>query len=126
MRFFALLTGFVASVLAVGGAPTDAPPAEIPSAEVVREIAKIQAQLGGSIVQGSDLESLASSPHSSPPPVASPSPVAILRDAAWQLDKSAQQLELADLYTHADELRALASELRMEARQMKSAAEKSE
>lgn len=39
-----------------------------------------------------------------------------LRDAAWQLDQSAENLERSDLYQQADALRNLAQQFRIEAR----------
>jgi len=39
-----------------------------------------------------------------------------LRDAAWQLDQSAENLERSDLYQQADALRKLAQQFRLDAR----------
>ena len=48
-----------------------------------------------------------------------PKKVAVLREAAWQLDSTAHRFELLDLYERADELRVVAARLRRDARRMK-------
>jgi hypothetical protein len=121
-----MLMGLVAAVIVVGAPHNDPLPPAAPSAEVVRDLVEIQQQLGGSIVKGSTLESLASSEPPSPPLAVPPPAVATLREAAWQLDKSAYHLESADLYDQADTLRDIADEFRQEARNLKAAAEKPE
>lgn len=130
MRTFALLAatilGLAAAVLAVRAAPTEPAPPPAPPTEVAREIAKIQQQLGGSIVKGSNLESLAAPEPAGASLTYSPSTVSAIREAAWQLDKSAHNLESLDLYHQADALRELATQFRQEARICKGAAEKSE
>jgi len=61
-------------------------------------------------------------------PAALPSPasaedvlpeVQLLRDAAWQLEQTAHQLECRDLYERADQLRQVARELRADARRLR-------
>jgi len=42
--------------------------------------------------------------------------VNLLRDAAWQLDQSAEKLERSELYKQADALRNLAHQFRLDAR----------
>ena len=119
----AMATALVAAVIVVG-APQDKPsPLAVPSDQVVRDLVEIQQQLGGSIVEGTALETLA---PATPPVSMSPSPVSTLREAAWQLDQSAYQLELVDLYDRADSLREMADELRQEARDLKGGSKKPE
>jgi hypothetical protein len=60
---------------------------------------------------------LAQSPHHWRPLLESP--VAVLRETAWQLDQSAHRLETLDLYDQADALRETANRLRRDAREMK-------
>ncbi len=114
----AMLAGLVAAVIVVGAQQSDPPPPAEPSDQIVRELVEIQQQLGGSIVKGSALESLVPPVPSSPPLAVTPSPVSTLREAAWQLDKSAHHLELVDLYDQADALREMADQFRQEARNL--------
>lgn len=115
---------------------------EVPSQEsVAHELLEIQRHLGGSIV--SDRRALRGIPSSSieqaeatdfPDAVgqlrsgfpgsqatlksANPSArtVKSLRNAAWQLDLSAEKLERSELYKQADALRNLAQQFRLDAR----------
>jgi hypothetical protein len=97
------------------------------TAEVAREILEIQNQLGGSIVKAPIEEESWLSLAPSPTPLASAAaPVAALREAAWQVVVAAHRLELVDLYSQADALRELASQLRHDARNMQREAEKTE
>ncbi len=97
------------------------------AAEVAREILEIQNQLGGSIVEASNMEDSWLTLTPSPTPlVSAPAPVAALREAAWQVVAAAHRLEIVDLYSQADALRELASQLRHDARNMKREAEKTE
>lgn len=121
-----MLAGLVAAVMVVGVTQGDPPPPAVPSNQVVRDLVEIQQQLGGSIVRGSALESLAPPTPSTLPLAVSPSPVSTLREAAWQLDQSAHQLELVDLYEQADTLRDMADQFRQQARNLKRAAKKPE
>lgn len=109
-------------------APSDST-AEASTAEIAREILEIQNQLGGSIVKAPVEEDSWLSLTPSPTPLASASaaaPVAALREAAWQVVVAAHHLELVDLYSQADALRELASQLRHDARNMQREAEKTE
>ena len=119
---------FLGLVVAVFAVVAEQPEASAPSAsaeEVAREILEIQNQLGGSIVKASAMADSWLSP--SPAPLASASvQVTTLREAAWQLAAAAHRLELVDLYSQADSLRELASQLRHDARNMKRDAEKTE
>ncbi len=119
---------FLGLVVAVFAVVAEQPEASAPSAsaeEVAREILEIQNQLGGSIVKASAMADSWLSP--SPASLASASvQVTALREAAWQLAAAAHRLELVDLYSQADSLRELASQLRHDARNMKRDAEKTE
>ena len=110
--------------------------------EIARQVLKLQEQLGGSIIQTS--QSLEETPGLLQPSQASgvplPSPphtkykrgakkqlalahhrINSLRNAAWQLDSTAHQLEQLDQYPQADALRELAHRLRHDARGQKQA-----
>jgi len=116
---------------------------EVPSQEsVAHELLEIQRHLGGSIV--SDRRALRGIPSSlsveqaeatdfpdavgqfrsdfsgSQATLKSANPsartVKSLRDAAWQLDLSAEKLERSELYKQADALRNLAQQFRLDAR----------
>jgi hypothetical protein len=104
--------------------------AEASTAEVAREILEIQNQLGGSIVKSLVEEDsrplVGGNSWLAPTPSPASAPVAALREAAWQVVVAAHRLELADLYSQADALRELASQLRHDARNMKREAEKTE
>ena len=121
---------FLGLGVAVFTVVAEQPKASAPSAsaaEVAREILEIQNQLGGSIVKASVMEDSWLTLTPSPTPLASaPAPVAALREAAWQVAAAAHRLELVDLYSQADALRELASQLRHDARNMKREAEKTE
>lgn len=57
-------------------------------------------------------------------PAGSPSPnaeVHLLRQASWRLEQTAHHLECLNLYTRADEVRALADQLRHDARKRQAA-----
>jgi len=124
-------------------------PSETPVTEIVREIADIQRQLGGSIVAGrQNLAPIQPNHHPAPSVSVAPkstsqnnllphhqltqayatprypvypaeSKVKLLRSAATQLDNTASQLESADLYLQADELRKTAQDFRLEARKLR-------
>ena len=129
MKSIALATGVVALLVAIGALSAESPVPPTPSPEVLRDIAKIQEQLGGSIVEGSELDALAPPASESPdglPEADSPEAVDVLRGAVWELEKTAHKLEMANLYRHADKLRSMAAEFRQEARDLKPAAEKPE
>ena len=97
--------------------------------EVAQEILRIQADMGGSIVETSPVLNPSAPipyiPPSPPAPAVSNSAVkkqvATLRNAAWQLDSTAHKLEMEDLYVQADTLRKLATSLRHDARQLRQA-----
>ena len=110
---------------------TDAPTTPTPQ-EVAREVLRLQEEMGGSIVAGfGEIPSWAPHPSSPPRGVARPrlpihespvvvdSPVVVLREVSWQLERAAHRLELIDLYDQADALRETAAMLRKEARSMK-------
>ncbi len=116
----------VAVFTVVAGQPEAFAPSDS-AEEVAREILEIQNQLGGSIVKAPIEEESWLSLAPSPTPLASAAaPVAALREAAWQVVVAAHRLELVDLYSQADALRELASQLRHDARNMKREAEKTE
>ena len=121
---------FLGLGVAVFTVVAEQPEASAPSpsaAEVAREILEIQNQLGGSIVKASVMEDSWFTLSPAPTPLASaPAPVAALREAAWQVVAAAHRLEIVDLYSQADALRELASQLRHDARNMKREAEKTE
>jgi len=123
---------FLGLGVAVFTVVAEQPEASAPSpsaAEVAREILEIQNQLGGSIVKASVMEDSWFTLTPAPTPLASapaPAPVAALREAAWQVVAAAHRLEIVDLYSQADALRELASQLRHDARNMKREAEKTE
>lgn len=109
---------------------------------VARELLEIQQRLGGSVVAGSDVlqaipasdkslltGSVPGSPLETPLNIGPVNPaiqqglasspagrIQSLRDAAWQIDRSAELLERSDLFQQADELRDLARQFRSEAR----------
>ena len=132
-RRTAIVAMFLGLGVAVFTVVAEQPKASAPSAcatsasaaEVAREILEIQNQLGGSIVKASVMEDSWLTLAPSPTPLASAS-VAALREAAWQVIAAAHRLELVDLYSQADALRELASQLRHDARNMKRRAEKTE
>jgi len=109
-----------------------------PAKEIAREVLQLQQQMGGSIVRNrtglqgwnqspGPVTSEKSSPGNSHSPLialksTSPSPihqVDALREAAWQLDRTAHHLEKLDLYDQADALRSVAGRLRRDARKRK-------
>lgn len=82
---------------------------------VARELHKLQQQMGGSIV--ADSEILKPEPPSQlSAPQQQVDLVRVLRTAAWQLDRAANELERANLYRQADALRKQAQSLRLDAR----------
>lgn len=93
--------------------------------EIAREIAKIQQDLGGSIVEKQfDVEDAQTISSAQRAVVASRSaqsgdPVLVLRESAWKLDAAAHRLESLDLYSQADAVRDLAEKLRQDARQLR-------
>lgn len=111
----------------VAAIATDSPVTPTP-ADVAREVVKLQEELGGSITKdfgaGPPWVPAQPYPPQQPPHVWRPlpqSPVAALRDVAWQLEQSAHVLESLDLYSQADALRETADRLRKDARRMKAA-----
>ncbi|MCH8839168.1 MAG: hypothetical protein IH831_00540 [Planctomycetes bacterium] len=119
---------FLGLGVAVFTVVAEQPEASAPSAsaaEVAREILEIQNQLGGSIVKASVMEDSWFTLTPAPTPLVS-APVAALREAAWQVVAAAHRLEIVDLYSQADALRELASQLRHDARNMKREAKKTE
>ncbi len=123
-----------------GAIASDQSPANKRDAEeVAREVLRLQEEMGGSIVTDFALperrspkvptyvpdpsrmdppKTLSHPQHSWEPQL--PSPVAALRQTAWQLEQSAHLLESLDLYSQADALRTTATRLRQDARRMKS------
>ncbi len=107
--------------------------AEPTSPAIARDIADIQRQLGGSIVEGRQLlaprptqPGWAHHPQQPRPPYAQKPPLSpteqkieLLRKAAAQLDAVASQLEFADLYSDADNLREMAHGFRRDARKLR-------
>lgn len=107
-------------------------PQEKPSAQPVQlqmhpetlspELKQIQRALGGSVVdqvvppQGPSETVTVSTPAA--PESRVQEKIDALRDAAWQLDAAAHQLELLDLFRQADALREQARQLRLDARSM--------
>lgn len=104
------------------------------TAEVAREVVRLQEEMGGSIAAGIGTAAEPNRPAPAPRrlpyvPVANPfsttyegmrpSPVQILREIAWQLEESANRLEVVDLYDQADALRSTAHNLRLDARKLK-------
>ncbi len=104
--------------------------------KVASEVARLQQELGGSIVTNSSEPALSKGPMprvctaldshgiSTPPSLAGfpggASPrVLALRHSAWQMEASAHRLEMLDLYEQADELRRVADRLRRDARVLK-------
>ncbi len=114
---------------------------DLSSEEMAREIFRLQQQLGGSIVPGAepqpwpragdplgkalitDQEVIRSRHTHSPSAADLPShqlkKVETLREAAFDLERTAHELERLDLYEQADALRDVASRLRRDARQFK-------
>jgi hypothetical protein len=109
----------------VAAVATDASSVTPTPADVAREVVRLQEELGGSITRHLTEPQpapplprpMANAPHSWRP--LSESPVAVLRETAWQLDQSAHRLEMLDLYDQADALRETANSLRRDARRMK-------
>ncbi len=123
----AMFLGLGVAVFTVVAEQREASAPSASTAEVAREILEIQNQLGGSIVKAPIEEESWLSLAPSPTPLASAAaPVAALREAAWQVVVAAHRLELVDLYSQADALRELASQLRHDARNMQREAEKTE
>ncbi|MEM8865498.1 MAG: hypothetical protein AAGF31_08110 [Planctomycetota bacterium] len=83
-------------------------------------VAPTDDELAGAIRQLADGPPAPTEPPTPPQPLACPQhggdAIRLLRDTAFQLDTLAHQLELSDLCRQADELRAVASRLREDAR----------
>lgn len=120
----------LAMELPVGGLSVDQSEsgAEPPVERVAREMLRLQQELGGSIVSQGFLPE--SGNEGSPPQPSTvtqdfarctkPSrQVVALRAAAWELEKSAHELESVDLYEQADLMRSTAKTLRLEARKLR-------
>jgi hypothetical protein len=109
----------------VAAVVTDVPPVTPTPAEVAREVIRLQEEMGGSITAAFGELAPQAPPQPVPPqhyPYYVPgqkSPVATLREVAWQLEQSAHLLESLDLYDQADAVRNTATRLRLDARAMK-------
>ncbi len=91
---------------------TEAPPAAVVAAELLR----IQAEMGGSIVQAVPLFKEPAHYETPPSVPTSDTTACPLREAAWQLDLVARRLELAEQIQQADAVRDLSDQLRGDAR----------
>jgi len=95
-----------------------------PTAEQLAEIEQIKRAVGINPFEGtllSAVEPEVSSPENDAASLGSApdgKDVGSLREAAHQLERVAHELELRNLYTHADEIRQLAARMRTEAREM--------
>jgi hypothetical protein len=122
---------------------TDQPAADLSPEEVVREVIRLQEEMGGSIVTDLDVELPQREPPRTPARRSdwqdrsrtpsrdrwrdpTPTAVNILRETARQLEQSAHQLESLDQYQQADAIREMADKLRHEARNMKAEANAAE
>jgi len=122
-----MFVGLAVATLAVVAEQPEATSPDASAEAVAREILEIQKELGGSIVPSLSYQP----PH---PRADSPQRIMVttetridhLRDTAWRLDSASHRLECNDLYSQADALRALASRLRQDARDIKGQSTKSE